>query len=289
MRVAVREALHAFRRAPLMSALGVATIAFSLFALGLFGLVALNLRTALARVEARVEVRAFVAEGTPPAVPQAALAEVRRWPEVAAVSYVSSQEALGRARQELGEFRDVFDAAVLPASLELRLREGRRDPAAVRAVAERLGELAFVDDVRYGEEWVSKLYRLRTVATATGIALGAAFAAAAMIIIGATIRMAVLARAREIQLLRLVGATDAAVRLPFLLEGALKGVLGGVLALALTWGAHALVSRWIVATSFLPGLVAALGVLLGAALGLLGSAVSVGRHLRLVGQERRRA
>jgi cell division transport system permease protein len=66
VRYAVREALLAFRRAPLLAALGVATIAFSLFSLGLFGLVALNIRDALARVEERVEVRAFFADSTPP-------------------------------------------------------------------------------------------------------------------------------------------------------------------------------------------------------------------------------
>ena len=288
MRIAFREALLAFRRAPLMSALGIATIAFSLFALGLFGLVALNLRQALGRVEARVEVRAFAVDSTPPAVLAAAAEVVRRYPEVATVSIVTSEEALAQARRELGEFRDVFDAALLPASLDVQLREGRRDPASVRAVVSRIRALPFVDDVRYGEEWVRKLHRLRTVATAAGIALGVAFAVAAMIIVGATIRMAVLARAREIELLRLVGATDAFVRLPFLLEGALKGLAGGALALLLTWFAHSLVSRYVVATAFFPAHVVALGVLAGAMLGLLGSAVSVGRHLRLVGQDRRK-
>jgi cell division transport system permease protein len=288
VRIAFREALHAFRRAPLMSALGIATIAFSLFALGLFGLVALNLRDALSRVEERVEVRAFAADSTPGPVLDSAAAVVRRYPEVASVAIVTSDEALERARRELGEFRDVYDTAVLPASLDVRLRGGARDPASVRAVVERMRALPFLEDVRYGEEWVRKLYRLRTVATATGLVLGAAFAVAAMIIVGATIRMAVLARSREIELLRLVGATDTFVRLPFLLEGALKGVLGGTAALVLTWLAHSLVSRYVVATTFFSPAVVVLGVLAGATLGLVGSALSVGRHLRLVGQDRRR-
>lgn len=288
MRTALREALLAFRRAPLLSALGIATIAFSLFSLGLFGLVAMNLRDALARVEARVEVRAFARDSATAGALDSAAAVVRAWPEVAAVQVVTSEEALRRARQELGEFRDVFDAAVLPASLEVRLRDGERDPQSVRDVAARVRTLPVVDDVRYGEEWVRKLYRLRSVATAAGLALGAAFAVAALIIVGATIRMAVLARSREIELLRLVGATDAYVRLPFLVEGAAKGLLGGGLALLLTWLAHVLVSRTVVTTTFFPPYVALLGVLAGGVLGLAGSAVSVGRHLRLVGQDRRR-
>lgn len=288
MRYAVREALAAFRRAPLLSALGVATIAFSLFSLGLFGLVALNIRDALARVEERVEVRAFFADSVPPPAVSAAAAAVRAYPEVERVAVVTSEQALARARRELGEFRDVFDVAVLPPSLEVRLRPGERDAEAAGRVAARARRLAGVDDVRYGEEWVQKLATVRAVATAAGAALGVAFAGAALIIVGATIRMAVLARSREIQLMRTVGATDGFVRLPFLLEGTAAGLLGGALALLLTWGAHALVNRYVLDIAFLPPGLALLGVLGGAALGFVGSLVSVGRHLRLVGQERRR-
>jgi cell division transport system permease protein len=288
VKYALREALLAFRRAPLLAALGVATIAFSLFSLGLFGLVALNIRDALARVEERVEVRAFFADTvSPPGITRAAAA-VRAYPEVEGVAVVTSEQALARARRELGEFRDVFDAAVLPPSLEVRLRPGRRGADDAARVAARARAIGGVDDVRYGEEWVAKLATVRSVAAAAGAALGVAFAGAALIIVGATIRMAVLARSREIQLMRLVGATDAFVRRPFLIEGALAGLAGGLLALALTRLAQALVSRYVLQVEFLPTWMAALGVLLGMLLGLVGSLLSVGRHLRLVGSGRRR-
>ena len=116
-----------------------------------------------------------------------------------------------------------------------------------------------------------------------------AFGGAAIIIVGATIRMAVLARAREIQIMRLVGATDGFVRLPFLLDGAAEGCSAGCSPLALTWAARTARQplRRRDRRSCLPG-VAALGVLAGALLGFFGSLVSVGRHLRLVGRERRR-
>src|SRR5204862_2067363 len=111
----------------------------------------------------------------------------------------------------------------------------------VGAVAARVRTITFVDDVRYGEEWISQLHRLRNIAGVTGLALGLAFAIVAVIIIGATIRMTVLARSKEISIMRLVGATDGFIRRPFLVEGSIKGVLGGVLALAMTWMAmHAL-------------------------------------------------
>jgi len=278
----VREALTASRRAPLLSILGVVTIAFSLFAFGLFGLVAINIRKALEQVEERVEVRAFLGDSTDIESVAAAMKDIGEFPEVARVEYVSKEQALERARKEMGEFADVFEAGVLPASIEVYLRSGMRDPTTVKSVADRIRTYHFVDDVRYGEEWVEKLYRLRTIATVAGLALGIAFAAVAIIIIGATIRMTVLARAKEISIMRLVGATDMFIRLPFLIDGLVKGVSGGLLALVFVWVANRVVNEYFLQTIFFSREMIFLGVVGGAFMGVLGSLVSVGRHLRRV-------
>jgi len=282
MRLAVREALLGFRRAPVLSALSVTTIAFSLFAFGLFSLVALNIRNTLQAVESRVEIRAFLVEGATPEAIAAAMGDIGGFREVARVEYVSPEQALARARQELGEFKDVFEAGFLPASIDIRLRDGFRDPNTVKQVAEKVGTYDFVDDVRFGEEWVQKLYSIRNVATAAGIILGLAFAAVAIIVIGATIRMAVMARSREISIMRLVGATDAFIRRPFLIEGFVKGVLGGALALVLTWLASSLITRYFIRTEFFDLRLALVGLLGGAIIGVVGSALSVGRQIRRV-------
>jgi cell division transport system permease protein len=278
----LRDAFITFRRSPLLSALSVTTIAFSLFAFGLFGLVALNIRQALERLEDRVEIRAFVVEGTPSDLVDGAAADIQTFPEVQSARTVTQAEALARAKRELGEFRDVFEGAVLPASIDIKLKPGSRDPATVKKVAARVQAYAFLNDVRYGEEWISKLYRLRNIASIAGVVLGLAFAAVSVIIIGATIRMAVLSRAQEISIMRLVGATDSYIRRPFLLEGFAKGVAGGLLALLLTWISSLLINRYIVETAFFDERTAALGLLFGALIGLIGSAISVGRHLRSV-------
>ncbi len=282
MKLAFREALRAFERAPMLSALSVTTIAFSLFAFGLFGLVALNLRNALQQVEDRVEVRGFVAAGTAPEATSAAVADVGLFPEVGEVRLVTQAQALERARRELREFTDVFEEGLLPASIEVRLKPGFRDPATVREVARRLENYDFIDDVRFGEEWVENLYRLRNIATGAGIALGITFALVAIIIIGSTIRMAVLARSREIAIMRLVGATDGFIRAPFLIEGAIKGTLGGILAMVLTWIAVQVSGRWVLQVQFFDSPMLLAGIAAGAGIGLLGSALSVGRHLRKV-------
>lgn len=280
--LSVREAWNASRRAPLLSALGIVTIAFSLFAFGLFALVAVNIRHALRGVEQRVEVRAFVADGTDADAIATAMKDISSFPEVARVDYVSQEGALERARKDMGEFSDVFEEAMLPASLDIHLRAGLRDPGTVKAVADRVRSYQFVDDVRYGEEWVQKLYQLRTVAAGTGLGLGLAFAAVSIIIIGATIRVSVLARAREISIMRLVGATDGFIRAPFLIDGFVKGILGGLLALLLTWIAYRAIDVRFLTLVFFDTRLVILGILCGALIGVAGSATSVWSHLRRI-------
>jgi cell division transport system permease protein len=282
MRLTLRETALGLRHAPLLSALSIVTIAFSLFTFGLFGLGALNVSRALRSVEDRVEIRAFVVDGTPVEAVATALGDIGAFPEVERAVRITPEQALQRARSEMPEFQDVFEAGVLPASIEVRLRPGHRDPATVKAVADRIATYPFIDDVRYGQEWVVKLYNIRNVAGATGVVLGIAFAAVSVIIIGSTIRLAVLARAREISIMRLVGATNGFIRRPFLVDGLFKGLLGGALALLLTWLAHGAINRYLLETTFFDRNVAIIGVVCGGLIGLVGSALSVGRHLRSV-------
>ena len=86
------------------------------------------------------------------------------------VDVVTQEQALERARKELGEFKDVFESEFLPASLDVKLKPGFRDPATVRKVVERSRKAyEFVDDVRFGEEWITQLYRLRNIAGVAGV------------------------------------------------------------------------------------------------------------------------
>jgi cell division transport system permease protein len=289
VKLLTREALLSFRRAPLLSVLSVTTIAFSLFTVGLFGLVAINLREALRGLEERVEIVAYVFRGTASESIAIATQDIAAFPEVRDVSYVSEEEALRRARAELVEFRDAYrDLQVnpLPASIEVRLKEGYGDAATVGRVAERLRGFGFIDDVRFGREWVQKLDQLRNLTGVVGLVIGLAFAAVAVVIIGVTIRLTILQRAREISIMRLVGATNWFIRGPFLLEGALKGLLGGLLSLVLCYAGYLLFrdnSGGALSDLIFFGpehmiLIIVFGILLG----LAGSMVSVGRHLRHV-------
>jgi cell division transport system permease protein len=250
---------------------------------GIFLLAAHNVELALRRVEARVEVVAYLVDDLDAAELAALQGEVRDFPEVAEVTYVSKFEAMRKAVRDLAEFRDVFadlEVNPLPASLEIRLRPEHRTPEAVARVAERLSAYPFVEDVRYGRDWVEKLYRLRRIAGAVATILGTAFALVAVIVIGTTIRIAVFSRRDEILIMQLVGASDGLIRRPFLLEGLCTGLAGGALALGLTYLAYLAVDRSLIEIVWMPARWAAAQLAAGAALGWLASGTAVRRHLR---------
>lgn len=279
---ALREAFSGFRRAPLLTGLSAAMIGLSLFLVGLFGIAAYNIKRVLERVEQRVEIVAYLRDDAAPASVTAAQREIEAFPEVREVLYISREQALRQAQAELPEFRTIFagiESNPLPASLAIALHPNQEGPQAVATVATRVAAFPFVEDVRYGSDWLDKVYLLRRVAAAATLILGGAFAIVAALIIGAAVRMAIYARRDEISIMRLVGATDGFIRRPFVLEGLITGLLGGVGALALTYIVFDLLSGSLFDLEWLPEPWIAIGVASGALLGIFSSFVAVRRHL----------
>lgn len=283
MPYALKEAIAALRRAPMLAGLSAMMIALSLLVVGLFGIAAYNIKRVLERVESRVEIVAYIRDDADFNAVKIAQNEIDKMPEVRETRYISRDQALEIAKQELPEFRTVFsglDTNPLPASLEVSLKPGQTGPEAVKRVADHIGAFPFVEDVRYGQEWLDKVYLLRRVAAVASLVLGLAFAAVAALIIGAAVRMAVFARRDEITIMRLVGATDSFVRRPFWFEGLFTGLAGAVIALLATFIAYNALSKRLFQLEWLPDMWV-LGILVaGALLGALASSIAVRRHLR---------
>ncbi|MBT8335623.1 MAG: ABC transporter permease [Gemmatimonadetes bacterium] len=285
MNYAVREALAGFRRAPLLTGLAAGMVGLALFVVGLFGLVTHNLRVALDLVEARVEVVAYLGDDASAAEIDGAVQSMRDQPEVSEVIFVSKDSALARAQRDLSDFQEVFaglEINPLPASLEVRLADGSRDPGTVELIASIAEALPIVEDVQFGREWVDRLDTLRRLAGAASLGLGFAFAVVAALIIGTALRIAIFARRDEIYVMRLVGARDGFIRRPFLLEGFLTGLAGGVVAVLLTGLAYRLVGRFLFDVEWLPFAWVLGGLAVGTVLGGFASMMAVRRHLREV-------
>ena len=157
MRYTAREAFFAFRRSPLLTGLSIVTIAFALYTLGVFGLVWLNIERVLEGAEERVEVVAYLRDDTTAEESGALMREVAAYPEVDSIRYVSREDALARVREEFQEYEELYedlDTNPLPASLEIALEPGFRRSEQVQDVAARISRFPFVEEVRFGEEFV---------------------------------------------------------------------------------------------------------------------------------------
>jgi cell division transport system permease protein len=255
--------------------------------LGLF----LFVRAALADVGSRfldqIEVSAYLRTDATPAQVTAIAHFLAEDPRVASARFVPKKQGLAELRERT---KGTIDTALLTENpLPDKFRIKTRAPDEVPAVAASVRRLSGVDNVVYGQKIVARLLQLGAVLRRIGIAVIAIFFAVAGIIIANTIRLTVFARRREIAIMQLVGATGTYIRLPFICEGLLDGIVGGLIAVALLAAARA--ALWPRLLEALPWaqltvtpvdapLLAGELVAVGAAIGIVASWISVGRHLR---------
>ena len=281
----IREALNAFKRAPLLTGLSAAMVGLALFVVGLFALVTYNVRLYLETLEERVEVVAYLRDDATTREIVEMEGALTTLPEVLGVEFVSKSEALEKAYRELPEFSQIFtdlEVNPLPASLEIQLRPGDRTPATANRIAQQAALYPIVEEVQYGQEWVDKLFTLRRMGAVTTAVLGTAFAVVAALIIGTAVRIAIFARREEIKIMQLVGARDGFIHRPFLVEGGITGALGGLLAVVLTYITFWSVFHYLFIISWIPWEWTSIGVSIGIVFGVLASGHSVRKHLREV-------
>lgn len=282
---ALREAVSAFRRAPLLTGLSSTMVGLALFVVGLFALATYNLQLALTAIEERVEVVVYLRDDARQSEIDLLLQELSDIAEVRALNFVSKRDALERARTSLPEFGELFinlDINPLPQSLEVELHPGTRSSEVVEMVSNAAMAYPFVEDARYGREWVDRLFALRRIGAASTAVLGSAFALVAALIIGAALRIAIFARREEIYVMRLVGAKNSFIRRPFILEGAIAGLIGGLLAWGLSYVTYRGVYAYLFQIAWVPPTWVAIGLAAGGIFGAISSALAIQRHLREV-------
>ena len=278
-----REAFFAFRRAPLLSALSILTIAFALYTLSVFGLIWLNIERVLQDVEERVEVIAYLEDGSDPGDTAALMREVAAYPEVDSLAFVSKDDALERAREDLSEYSELWadlEINPLPASIEIALKPGYRRAESVADIARRVARFPSVEEIKYGEDWVQKLDFLQDLSVFLGLVVGGIFAGIAFVSISATINLVLMAREDEIAIMKMVGATRGFITRPFVLEGFTKGVLGAVVAMLLLTATYSALERRVIALEFYSPLQIVLGIVIGGLLGAAASILALRRHLQ---------
>lgn len=281
------EAVASLRRNGLMTIAAVTTVMVALLTVGAAVLIGLGLTHLAAAVEGQVEVIAFLRDGLTPADAAQLVRRVAALPGVAAVRFVGRDEALTRLQKQLGGtpvFADLANANPLPDSLKIQLA----DPRKVAAAAAAIGRQPGVEEVSYGAQVVDRLVLLTRGVRVVAALLTLFLAAVALIVVVNTIRLTVMARQQEIEIMQLVGATRWFIRWPFLIEGILQGTAAAVAATLVLVPLYAVVAaRLQVSIPFLPivPMTQALTPLVGSVLsagmvvGASGSLVAVRRFL----------
>lgn len=295
-----KESLNGFAR-NLSTTLGsIITIFLSLLIIGLFSVAGVVVNNVVASVENQVSITAYVSDDAEEADIQAVMNTIENMDGVATVSFTTKDEALESFRNSTSnpEIVDQLDGQnPLPASIDVDLDDAQE----VTGIADQiLADDGFVaicdnpddpsDSLQYGQKTVDKLFSLTNAIRIVGIALIALLVLIAFIFINNTIRLAILARRKEIAIMRLVGASNGFIRGPFLAEGALHAIIGTALAIAvLEVARNVLLPRISSTLPWLPlsvdsGTFLAMYVLLlvaGLLIGLFGSMFAMRRYLKV--------
>ncbi|MCZ6549880.1 MAG: permease-like cell division protein FtsX [candidate division NC10 bacterium] len=284
-----------FRRGGWGVIASIGAIAIAFLVTGIFLLLTLNLSTVVARWAEDFQVVVFLDDTI--TKKQRTLVQKRLDGEMAVrdVTYLSKKEALADFRRKIRGQESLLEGLKtnpLPASFQLRIREQYQTADVLGHLAASLKRIEGVEDVLYGQEWVERLTSLIEVMKILGIVIGGVLAVASLFIVANTIRMAVYARAQEIEIMRLVGATRAYIQIPLILEGTLQGGLGAALALGLLYALFrgtlwqlgttaSMIFAGTELTQFLEAEYRMAMVGLGALLGGVGSLVAVRRFLKV--------
>ena len=293
LRYLLREAVDNIRSNRTTTFVALATTTFTMLAMGVFLLVYLNVQEALGSLREEIKVIVYLRDAVSPQAVSRLHAEIGQDPAVAGIEYVSREQALATFRAQFPSEERLLSGLgdnPFPASLVIKVSPAYRSSEQVRALVQKLNALSETEEVLYSQDWIENLAVALRYLEVLGLGIGTVLAASMVTILANTIRLTLHARRDEIEIMKLIGATTAFIKTPFVLEGALLGGVGALCSLFLLrtlcglaeaklalkgtfWG----IGRGLV---FLPDRVTVAFLLLGIMLGCLGSVVSL---LRLRG------
>jgi cell division transport system permease protein len=229
-----KQTILGIQRNPWNHAVTTITVALAVLIFSVFLLLLYNIEQFLDRWQAGAEVTVYLAPDLPVPKQKEIIGLIATLKGVEKAEWISAEEALRRFRTELGQDASILEGLAknpLPASIELRVaKEVAGSPEEMDHLIERLYTIKGVETIQSGQEWVERLALLRRGLTVAGWILGGGLLVAVVFIISNTIKLTVYARKEEIEIMRLVGATDGFIRTPFVFEGIAQGLAGTALA-----------------------------------------------------------
>lgn len=286
----IQEVFLSLKRNNWMSAASIGTVAVSLFVLGVFLILVLNMNRLASSLESQVQISVYLADDLKKADRDDLAQDIKNMQGIESIKFVSRDEAKERLAQRLGDQKYLLDALgeqnPLPDAFELTVKQ----PDMVETAAKTIEKMHGVEAAKYGQDVVENLFAITRLMRIFGVALMLLLAGATLFIISNTIRLTVFARRKEIAIMKYVGATDWFIRWPFLLEGIVLGFVGGIIAALVLRSFYAAMAAKIYDTlAFFPlmpqypfmNYVAIAIILSGMAIGAIGSTISLKRFLKV--------
>lgn len=225
------DALKSIRRNVTVSTASMATVAATLFILGIFILLTLNINKGILNVESKVEAKIYLKDNITVTEQKAIETKIKSIDGVVDYNFVTKAEALENFKNQLGEqnksLTEGFDKDnPLPSSYEVKVK----NPDVITNVVDAVKDMNGIYEIKDGREVVDKLLSFTTTIKWVGVVVFIILISVSLFLIGNTIKITVYSRRREIGIMKYIGATDWFIRWPFIMEGVIIGVMGGVVA-----------------------------------------------------------
>lgn len=286
----IAEVFRSLRRNNWMTFASIGTVTVSLFVLGVFLILVLNMNRLAGMLESQVQISVYLEDHLTDREKRQIEYDITSLQGIDTVKYVDRDEAKTRLQERLGDQKYLLDALSddnpLPDAFEVTVTT----PAVVESAASAISAMSGVEEAKYGQDVIEHLFDITRLMRIFGLVLMLLLGAATLFIIANTIRLTVFARRKEIAIMKYVGATDWFIRWPFLLEGIVLGCFGGIIAAVALRSFYAAMAAQIYSTlAFFPLLpqypfmnyvtLAILGS--GIVVGAIGSLISLKRFLRV--------
>ena len=286
----IQEVFHSLRRNNWMTFASIGTVAVSLFVLGVFLILVLNMNRLAGMLESQVQISVYLEDHLTDREKRQIGYDIESLQGIDSVTYVDRETAKERLKERLGDQTYLLDALSednpLPDAFEVTVTT----PAVVESAAGAIAAMQGVEEAKYGQDVVEHLFDITRLMRIFGFVLMGLLGGATLFIISNTIRLTVFARRKEIAIMKYVGATDWFIRWPFLLEGIVLGCIGGfIAAVALRSFYAARAAKIYSPLAFFPLMpqypfmnYVTLAILLaGIVIGAIGSVISLKRFLRV--------
>ena len=273
-----KRAIQDIRDHKFLNAVTIITIAISILIVSAFALFFVNANEIINSWKKGIKIMAYLKPDTPETKIPELKQKIQHMEGIRNVRFISKNEAFQELKKQMKRQSSLFENLrenPLPDAFEIRLKASFQNQEKVEMLATRLESFPRVDEVEYGQRWLGQFTNFFNLFRLTGYAMGGLFFMATLLIVANTIRLVLYSRKDEVEIMRLVGATDSFIKAPFYIQGLIQGAFGGIIGLTLLFITFLLISSSM-EQGISPGLFAIRFLSPGAFCGIILSSTFVG-------------